>query len=76
MKALKKVKQITLIIIMALCVYHQHPGAISPIAKLILLKNQAGMWCFLNRFSVCFNLFMFHFLVTPCVVLAVQLRME
>ena len=76
LKALKKVKQIILLIIITLCVYHQHPGAISPIAKLVLLKNQAGMWCFLNRFSVCFNLFVLLFLVTPYLVLAVQPCME
>ena len=27
---------------------------------------------FLNRFPVCFNLFVFLFLVTPCIVVAVQ----
>ena len=31
---------------------------------------------FLGRFAVCFNLFVLHFLITPCLVVAVQLCME
>ena len=31
---------------------------------------------FLNRFFVCFNLFVFLFLVTPCLAVAIQLCME
>ena len=34
------------------------------------------MWFFLNRFLVCFNLFVLLFLETPCTEVAVQLSME